>query len=184
MAESAVVAYLRMNGFPWAERRALQGSLDQGDVTGTPGLCWEVKYANSGLRLASWIAETEVERVNSRSDFGILVIKPAGLGARSVRHWYAAMAAPMHTELITVAGKRDPALDIFIGEPFTYTAGSLAVHMAGQASARAIIREMDRMFAVTAMPPGCKGKSYLHYRVMYLEEMVRLLHVAGYGTGS
>ena len=42
-AETQVVRFLAANGWPSAERRALHGSLDQGDVTGTPGLVWEVK---------------------------------------------------------------------------------------------------------------------------------------------
>ena len=42
-AETAVVRFLRDNGFPLAERRALHGSTDRGDITGTPGLVWEVK---------------------------------------------------------------------------------------------------------------------------------------------
>src|SRR5690606_27104000 len=42
-AETAVVRYLRANGFEHAERRALRGRQDAGDITGTPGICWEVK---------------------------------------------------------------------------------------------------------------------------------------------
>jgi len=42
-AETAVVKYLIDNGFPYAERRALNGALDLGDITGTPALAWEVK---------------------------------------------------------------------------------------------------------------------------------------------
>ncbi len=32
-AETAVVKYLKANGFPKAERRALQGNLDKGDIS-------------------------------------------------------------------------------------------------------------------------------------------------------
>ena len=42
-AETAVVRYLAAHGFPNAERRALHGATDLGDITGTPSLCWEVK---------------------------------------------------------------------------------------------------------------------------------------------
>ena len=35
-AETALVKYLRDHGFPGAERRAMTGEFDQGDVTGTP----------------------------------------------------------------------------------------------------------------------------------------------------
>jgi hypothetical protein len=37
-AESLVVKYLQSTYWPHAERRALSGGLDKGDITGTPGL--------------------------------------------------------------------------------------------------------------------------------------------------
>src|SRR5690606_4660297 len=42
-AETAVVRYRRDHGWPHAERRALRGNQDAGDITGTPGVCWSVK---------------------------------------------------------------------------------------------------------------------------------------------
>lgn len=42
-AETAVVRYLAAHGFPAAERRALHGATDLGDITGTPSLCWETE---------------------------------------------------------------------------------------------------------------------------------------------
>ncbi len=42
-AETAVVKYLKANGFPKAERRALQGSLDKGDISGIDDVVLEVK---------------------------------------------------------------------------------------------------------------------------------------------
>lgn len=44
-AETAVVRYLAAHGFPAAERRALHGATDLGDITGTPGLC---RYGTPG----------------------------------------------------------------------------------------------------------------------------------------
>ena len=38
-AETAVVRYLAAHGFPAAERRALHGATDLGDITGTPRSC-------------------------------------------------------------------------------------------------------------------------------------------------
>ncbi|HWD79273.1 MAG TPA: hypothetical protein VG497_10325, partial [Kribbella sp.] len=50
VAERAVVAWLRDNGFPHAERAVRTGyrtadrvSADHGDITGTPLLAWQVK---------------------------------------------------------------------------------------------------------------------------------------------
>ena len=40
-AETAVVRYLAAHGFPAAERRALHGATDLGDITGTPQIVWE-----------------------------------------------------------------------------------------------------------------------------------------------
>lgn len=97
-AESAVVEVLKANGFPYAERRALKGSLDQGDVAGTIGLCWEVKggktawYASDGL-IAEWMAETEAERINARADIGVLVVQRKGIGPANAHRWWALMPA-------------------------------------------------------------------------------------------
>lgn len=170
MAESAVVAYLRGNGFLQAERRALHGSLDKGDVTGTPGLCWEVKYANGGIRMAAWVAQTEVERLNSGADFGILVIKPRGLGARSTAKWYAVMAAGSHDGLLEKA----PGVCLTLG-PYRYTAASMPLELNR-------VRIMSSpVAAITVTPPGSFDLPASHYRVMYLEDMVKLVRFAGYG---
>lgn len=95
-AETAVVRYLVQHGFPHAERRSLKGSLDQGDITGTPGICWEVKggekarTASDGL-IASWVDETETERINASADVGILVVQRAAYGPPRAGMWWAVM---------------------------------------------------------------------------------------------
>jgi len=178
MAESAVVGYLRNNGFPYAERRSLKGSLDQGDVTGTPGLCWEVKYANGGLRLGTWMGETALETLNAGAEHGILVVKPSTLGAKSVPWWYAVMPAMEHEKLLFQAGLIN---NILLPMPFTFTAGNLKIALVqAEYSLATLVR--TNTFAVTAIPPGCKSRPSMHYRVMYLEQMVRLVRQAGYGN--
>lgn len=78
--ETLIVNYLRDSGaFPYAERRALHGTVDKGDITGTPGLVWECKN-HKQIKLAEWIDETEVERGNANADIGILVVKRVGRG--------------------------------------------------------------------------------------------------------
>lgn len=52
-AETRVTEFLRDNGWPYAERRALAGVTDKGDITGCPGLVFEVKYANAGIRMGT-----------------------------------------------------------------------------------------------------------------------------------
>ncbi|MFI6910141.1 hypothetical protein ACIBKY_53435 [Nonomuraea sp. NPDC050394] len=93
-AETAVVRALWGLGFPHAERRALTGALDQGDITGTPGICWEVKggqqtKAPSDEQIAAWMRETETERLNARADIGVLVLQRHGVGPGHASRWWA-----------------------------------------------------------------------------------------------
>lgn len=92
-AESAVVRYLRTVGWPGAERRALAGHDDLGDVVGCPGLVWEVKAHKqySDLDVAAWMGETETERVNAGADFGVLVVRRHGVGEGNAGRWWAYM---------------------------------------------------------------------------------------------
>ena len=93
-AERAVARFLVTNGWPSAERRALHGSYDLGDITGTPGVVWEVKggarakVAADGL-VALWREETRIERANAGADIGILVIQRAGYGPTRAGSWWA-----------------------------------------------------------------------------------------------
>lgn len=75
--ETELVKYLRAAGWRHAERRALSGSKDLGDVTGTPGLVWEAKAhatVTDGL-IADWQNQTRLEARNANADLGVLVIK-------------------------------------------------------------------------------------------------------------
>jgi len=79
--ETQVVKFLIESGFPYAERRALHGSTDLGDITGTPGLVWEVKSGEAAMtasdnQIVAWLKETETERVNAKNaEFGTLVVQ-------------------------------------------------------------------------------------------------------------
>ncbi|GAA1994216.1 hypothetical protein GCM10009799_20380 [Nocardiopsis rhodophaea] len=94
VGESAVVRFLRSHGWPHAERRALAGAVDLGDITGTPGVVWEVKsgrtaeQAGDGL-VADWLAETDTERQHAGADVGILITKRAGYGPARAASWWA-----------------------------------------------------------------------------------------------
>lgn len=76
-AESAVVAYLRSQGFIQAERRALNGSADRGDVAGIPGVVVEVKNC-ARQEFAAWVREAELERDNDRASLGVVWSKRRG----------------------------------------------------------------------------------------------------------
>ncbi len=105
-AETAVVNYLRENGWPSAERRALHGNTDLGDVTGTPGLVWEVKGGDaaktaSDRQILDWLDETEAERANDRAAFGLLI---TARYRKSTGDWWAHLFADM---LARLAGSQD-----------------------------------------------------------------------------
>lgn len=91
-AERGLVAYLCEHGWPQAERRALRGEFDAGDVTGTPGLCWEIKAGTQCTRpterqIAEWMTETETERVNAAAEIGVLVLRRPGVGSAQAGRW-------------------------------------------------------------------------------------------------
>lgn len=173
-AESALVAYLQLNGFEGAERRSLKGVFDLGDVTGCPGLVFESKVANSGLRMAKWMAETGIERINAGADHGILVIKPAGLGTQRVGRWYAVMDYLDHEHLRDQCGGI-----ITVSEPLTYDAIAIPLRLRGFDD---MLAGTGLLGAVTLVPPGCRDKPTRYYRVMTLENMVTALRKAGYGS--
>lgn len=72
--ETAVVRYLNDCGFPLAERRTLSGRYDRGDISGIPDVVIECKTSKQ-ISLPKWMDETETERVNDDSNYGMLVIK-------------------------------------------------------------------------------------------------------------
>ena len=95
-AETAVTRYLQAHGWPHAERRTLKGRLDQGDITGCPGLVFEVKGGEaaksaSDLLVADWLAETAAEVLNAGADLGVLVLQRRGVGPVNAGRWWAVM---------------------------------------------------------------------------------------------
>lgn len=69
--ESRLVLYLTTHGFD-AERRALAGSNDKGDIVGVPGVVFEAKNAKQ-IQLAAWIDEMLVEKKNAKASVGVVV---------------------------------------------------------------------------------------------------------------
>jgi hypothetical protein len=92
-AETAVARFLQVNGFPHAERRALRGIQDAGDITGCPGICIEVKGGEaaksaSDQLVMDWLVETETERANAGADVGVLVLQRRGVGPANAGRWW------------------------------------------------------------------------------------------------
>jgi hypothetical protein len=69
--ESEVVRALHAAGFAGAERRALRGTADRGDLTGVPGLVVEAKNC-ARTELAAWTDEAAVERDRDGARYGIV----------------------------------------------------------------------------------------------------------------
>lgn len=87
-AEREVVRYLQQ-WWPAAERRALSGNKDKGDVAGIPGVVIEVKAA-ARLELAAWRRETIIEMANAEALRCMLVVKRP---YKSVDTWDAHLPA-------------------------------------------------------------------------------------------
>jgi len=104
-AERAVARFLAVNGFPHAERRASNGSADRGDITGTPGICWEVKsrkeLPGDGTIMA-WLDETARERQNAGARYGVLVVRRPGVSGLNANRWWA------YLRMDDVVDERDP----------------------------------------------------------------------------
>lgn len=79
--ESDLIRYLQSNGYPDAERRALSGVLDKGDVAGVAGWVLEAKNHRE-MDLATWIAEAQREAINAKTWRYAVVHKRRGKGIR------------------------------------------------------------------------------------------------------
>jgi hypothetical protein len=99
--ESAIVDYLRAHGAPHAERRALGGAKDRGDVAGIPGVVVEAKAA-AKLELGAWLAEAEAERANDGAALAVVWHKRRGKG--SPADAYVTMDGATLVRLLHAAG--------------------------------------------------------------------------------
>lgn len=108
-AETAVLRHVREHGFPWAERLALSGAADQGDISLLPGrlVILEVKahaVAATGQPgeqlLAEWMRQAEAERDNAGADHGVLVVKRKG--TTDAGKWWTYVTAGTFATLLGV----------------------------------------------------------------------------------
>lgn len=104
MTANGLVRLLRLNGWPYAERRDEEGALDRGDIAGTPGVCWQVKGGETARLLQHadinrWLADTDTQRRNARDDVGVLVMARRGYGPLRSQHWWAAIPADLLADL-------------------------------------------------------------------------------------
>lgn len=85
--------YAQDSGFPEAERLALKGAADEGDVRLAPGLHVEVKGGKSAESagpqlIEDWMEECEREATHS-GGLVFLVRKRRGCGTAQVGRWHA-----------------------------------------------------------------------------------------------
>lgn len=99
--ESAIVTYLRERGWPHAERRALNGAKDQGDVAGIVGIVIEAKD-QARHSFAEWLDEANQERDNAHAD--LAVVWAHRRGKASPRDGYVVMDGETFTWLLKSAG--------------------------------------------------------------------------------
>ena len=99
-AETAVVNYLRTRGWPHAERRALNGAGDRGDIAGVVGTVIEVK-AHARMELAAWLDETARETENDGAKYGVTWHKRRGRG--SPGDWFVTMDGDTFVRLLADA---------------------------------------------------------------------------------
>lgn len=100
-AETAVVGYLRERGWPHAERRALAGARDRGDVAGIAGCVLEVKSC-ARMEPAAWLDEAAAERANDGAAVGAVIAKRRGTSDPA--RWYALLTVEQLADLLISAG--------------------------------------------------------------------------------
>jgi len=95
--ESQVVAYLQEHGQPYAERRALCGTSDKGDVSGILGVMIECK-AEKTVTLGAYADEVKVQTANAHASIGVAVVKRRNRGPADA---YVVMSLAQFAEMIS-----------------------------------------------------------------------------------
>lgn len=102
-AESAVVGYLQQRGWLHAERRALAGNTDRGDIAGVAGVMLEVKNC-AKHDLAGWTAEAKAQQSHAQATIGAVVAKKRG--TTDPGEFYAVLPFRQLCDLLAAAGYR------------------------------------------------------------------------------
>jgi len=97
-SQRIVAQYLAANGFPYAESTGAGRSGT--DITGTPGIDWEVK-ARRGLNLTALLTQLEQRDAGG---VGVGVIRPDGYGEAKIHQWPAVIPLATLVGLLREAG--------------------------------------------------------------------------------
>lgn len=100
--ETAIVDYLRGQGFNACERRALSGNTDKGDIAGIHDTVIEAKKANK-IELSAWLGELAVEMRNANARFG--AVWAWRRGKSNPADWYVVMPGHVFADLLKEALK-------------------------------------------------------------------------------
>jgi len=108
LAETALVAFLRERGEK-AERRALHGTFDKGDINWLDWIALEVKNCRTP-RYGEWVREAEEERRNAGAEIGVVVHKPHGTSITNQADWHVVMSLDtfLHIVQMRELAERDP----------------------------------------------------------------------------
>jgi len=113
-AETAVVNYLKVNGFPHAKRLTLSGRYDKGDVSLGDGyqVTVEVKGGTaaetaSDAQIVAWVDEAHAEMLNAGMRFCVLVTKRKGKSAANAGAWLVHTDTDCYLKLIGVDRPED-----------------------------------------------------------------------------
>lgn len=164
-----MVGYCHHGGFPHAERRALGGAQDKGDVLLCPGVISEVKNCKT-LAIPAWLRETEDEVRNANAVVGFLTVKPKGIGGTRVGDWWALMRrGPWEALTASLGGA---------GEPLEVLPGSGYVDLLPAAVKRCAGHELGYV----AIQPRGVDQEGLWYVATRLEQMLWTLRRVGFGS--
>lgn len=101
--ERDTVSYLVGRGYDAAERRALAGVLDKGDVVGIPDTVIECK-AEVAFNFSGYMKELAAEMVNANAKYGAAVVKRPG---KNVADAYAVMPLSLFVTLLRAVHGND-----------------------------------------------------------------------------
>lgn len=99
--EVAVVETLREAGWAHAERRALAGTKDRGDVAGVVGVVIEVKNEKQ-FQISGWLAEAAAEKANDGAEHASVWFKLPR--KTNPREWAVVMTGQEYLDLLKAAG--------------------------------------------------------------------------------
>ena len=94
--ETAIVNYLKENGFPSSRRTALAGENDSGDIHGIKQRLSPVEIAiqcknQKAFKLSEWLNDTVKQAAKLREAYPLLVVKRPGKGAAALGESYVVM---------------------------------------------------------------------------------------------